>query len=873
MPEILPTTQNTFWAKVDRDGDFTDLHRLEFHLADVGAVFEGLLNIPSVRRAANYAAGADLHPITAARLCVFASLHDIGKANIGFQKKIWPAPDRQRGVSHTADMMQLLNGTDAKRQEQFLGSLTLLDDALNHWDGQSGDIVCALMLAALSHHGQPENLMNGHAPRHNHWETDARLGNPFDKIAEIDSLIRRWFPLAFESVAPFLPERPQLQHFFLGLLQLADWIGSDQRFFEYRAEPDDNYMEYAREQAQETLLRIGLSKTITLPMRPFSFVDMFDISADSAATTIQPNAMQQSLVGMSDEEHLLIVESETGSGKTEAALMYFEKLLRAGLVDSLYFALPTRSAAVQIHRRVNKFAERAGTELQAVLALPGYYRFGEVTGELISRYNVHWEDHVNDGDYWTAERSKQFLASRIAVGTIDQAMLSVLKSRHSHMRAASLSRSLLVVDEVHASDTYMRSIMRALVEDHVSKGGYALLMSATLGESARSEWLNTNLKSLFDAVDVPYPAISSPVRTVNIDSSQLIKRVTMESYRTEDVNDIAEYAIAAARAGAKVLVVRNTVRLAVETTQALEELGAEAFLLQVNGVTTLHHGRFASEDRRLLDDAVELHLGHNREPGGKIIVGTQTLEQSLDIDADLLITDLCPMDVLLQRIGRLHRKLRHDRVPEYSEPRCVVLIPTRDILEFVKGRSTTGLGLNRVYENLLIIEATKRQLGDGVVWEIPTQNRYLVEHATHQDILANITAENDRWLEHTIPIRGQSNADRQTAGSVIVDRNEPFYDAAQYNNSGVLWNTDLNNVATRLGEATIDVTVTPAERGVFSCGPSVDGLRIPHWMIERHDRLPNTEILATVTGRDNGFSFDVADTKFHYGRYGLRKIS
>ena len=136
-----------------------------------------------------------------------------------------------------------------------------------------------------------------------------------------------------------------------------------------------------------------------------------------------------------------------------------------------------------------------------------------------------------------------------------------------------------------------------------------------------------------------------------------------------DLRSVAAQALEAARAGAKVLVVRNTVGYAITTQQALEEIAERALLFSYEATLTLHHGRFAAADRRLLDHEVERRLGRDRLPGGMVVVGTQTLEQSLDIDADLLITDLCPVDMLLQRIGRLHRHLRDDRPDGYRDPR------------------------------------------------------------------------------------------------------------------------------------------------------------------------------------------------------------
>jgi CRISPR-associated endonuclease/helicase Cas3 len=159
------------------------------------------------------------------------------------------------------------------------------------------------------------------------------------------------------------------------------------------------------------------------------------------------------------------------------------------------------------------------------------------------------------------------------------------------------------------------------------------------------------------ACKVPYPAISDSHSLRKVAGTGQSKRVR---WSTRDIIDspekIAELALAAAAQGAKVLIVRNTVPAAIATLAALEaRVPDPAWLFQVNGVVTLHHSRFSRQDRPLLDAEIENAWARSGQAGALIVVGTQTLEQSLDIDADFLITDLCPMDVLLQRVGRLHR--------------------------------------------------------------------------------------------------------------------------------------------------------------------------------------------------------------------------
>ncbi|MDB4914145.1 MAG: CRISPR-associated helicase/endonuclease Cas3, partial [Gemmatimonadetes bacterium] len=186
-----------------------------------------------------------------------------------------------------------------------------------------------------------------------------------------------------------------------------------------------------------------------------------------------------------EESSITILESETGSGKTEAALARFVTLFSAGKVDGLYFALPTRTAATQMHKRVFDATAMAFTEPPPViLAVPGYLRVDDTEGRRheLARFDVLWPD-AERFRYrgWAAEGPKRYLAGCIVVGTVDQVLLSSLRVGHAHMRATSLMRMLLVVDEVHASDAYMTRILEDVLARHRRAGGHALLLSATLG--------------------------------------------------------------------------------------------------------------------------------------------------------------------------------------------------------------------------------------------------------------------------------------------------------------------------------------------------------------------------------------------------------
>ena len=888
--ETAPHYTRRFWAKAQpyRQRGPERIHLLEHHLADVGACFETLLDQPTIRQRLARSGSLDLlDDATAARLALFAALHDIGKVNMGFQTQIWRNEDFPAGRQHQAlrwaghyrELAPVMLGESADTTDRFFGSLDWWWDATQSWDDCGGEAVCGLFIAALSHHGQPMQLEGDLSHNFRLWTGIGDL-DPFGQLRRIGQQVRRWFPEAWQPGGQRLPSSPEFQHHFLGLCTLADWIGSNEEWFPFCGEPQDDYMNrVARRQARDAVRAIGID--VTAQREQFDgvpgFASLFNVIDGP------PNAIQRTVADTPLDEPLVIVESETGSGKTEAALWRFARMYEAERVDGMYFALPARAAATQLHGRVTRFVERmfpSEKRPETVLAVPGYLRAGNVEGRQLQDYEVWWDDHPGHdvrSRRWAAESSKRYLAAQIAVGTVDQAMMAALKVRHSHMRAACLSRNLLVVDEVHASDPYMRRILKALIDTHLDSGGYALLMSATLGSVARQQWLGAaDPQSVQEAVAAHYPAVS----VMGKDGESLLpagengQKKSVKVAGAPLINEfaqVAEMAIEAARAGARVLVIRNTVSSALATQDALELAASDdhSLLFSVNGITALHHSRFAPDDRRLLDAGAEATLGRNRGSGGLVVVGTQTLEQSLDIDADLLITDLCPVDVLLQRMGRLHRHSRDDRPNGYEAPLCTVLTPDSDDLSpLLRGRgNTTGLGPHGyVYEDLRVLEATRRLIAEHAPWDIPSMNRLLVESATHPVELERLVEElGDEWKAHALTIEGKAIAEVQGASSIVVRRDKSFYGE---DNRDVLFPSKAEeHIRTRLGDEGVEVVFDPPPVSPFEPGRRIETMTIANHLL----RGATVEGSVTPVDADRGFSFAIGDHRFRYDRRGLRR--
>jgi CRISPR-associated endonuclease/helicase Cas3 len=880
------------WGKITRNsiGELISDHPLLDHMTDVAECFLALAACPAVRRSLESTANRKLDEADLQRLAVLVFLHDIGKANAGFQSRRWKLPETppvywsaQSPSGHGPEGWALISGSVTNSQT-ILAGIPLAD--IGSW----GDAAAfELLNASISHHGRPLGDDPSMQGVDSIWKPVADtngevLYDPSATLAQMGERIQQSYPLAFGSSDRQLPDQPAFAHLFAGLVQLADWLGSDTRegFFPYTTQAEDRTLT-APQRAKYAVSAIGLDVT---PLRdqllgaPPAFNTAFRVPS---ARPMQIAAADLSL------ESIVVLEAETGSGKTEAALWRFVQLFQAGKVDSLYFALPTRVAASQLYQRVFDLVKRLWPVDAPVVvrALPGYEAADDQIKISLPDFKVLWPDNPADATAhhrWVAESPKRFLAATIAVGTVDQALLGALKVRHAHMRHALLSRSLLVVDEVHASDAYMAVLLEKLLSAHVKTGGQAMLLSATLGSAARTRYLNVGRTKkvappeLDAACLVPYPAVSSRNATEIVvqpvagnPQHKTVNWQTLDAM--DDAVRIAKLAAEAAAQGARVLVVRNTVPAAIAVLRALEQLTlAEGgdWLFKVNGVSTVHHSRYSREDRPMLDKAVESQLGKVRnDSAGKVIIGTQTLEQSLDIDADLLITDLCPMDVLLQRIGRLHRHARPDteRPQAYRQPRAIVLTPGGNDLTALLQRARNGLGRfhngGGVYPDLRMIEATKRLIEAQPQRHIPVDNRVLVEYATHPQALLALEQElGEAWKKLGQSIEGDTSAKRGVGHLHTLPYEDAFGD--------VSFPDSDQKIATRLGAADRLVTFYPPQPGPFQNN-------VKHLALRFHqvpaDVGPDTEPANITPLPDRGgFEFTLGTARYRYSRIGLERL-
>lgn len=854
----LDSSVTVAWAKSPKRISLID------HSIDVAAVSLALLRLSTIRHRLGALAGRRLTEVDVDRLCFFVGLHDAGKVNHGFQAKL---RNDKPCAGHIAPLWAILGRTRLSRADRTIRREVRRALSAPRWRSwfESRDAEIEFWGVILAHHGSLSSV-DTVRPEPHLWHPL----NGFDPIASLTDLVEivaEMFPDAFVDDHEPLPSQTRFQHAFAGFVTLADWLGSDEKVF---SAPDDGVpsgeerIRWARERALDLVTRRWID-----PHRARTAAAQCDLAFGALFPHPAPRPAQAALLDLPLPRpgQVTLLEAETGSGKTEAALIHFLRLFQASEVDGLYFALPTRAAAVQIHRRIkNIVSDWLGEAAPPVgLAVPGYLTVDDIEGQrLPDSHHVLWPDEDVPDRAWAVENAKRYLSGAVMIGTIDQLLMGGLRVRHAPLRSGPMLRMLLCVDEVHASDAYMTELLRNVLEQHTEAGGHALLMSATLGSLARMRLLGSRVEAhrspdLSTAASLSYPSLQRTGEELRKlpqhDADPFRKRVTVELLDPgADHASLTARLKVAAEAGAAVLVMRNRVDDARKTFLRLEEIGAP--LLRCQGVQALHHSRFAPEDRRLLDEALEQAF-HKRD--GFVAVTTQTAEQSLDIDADWLVADIAPGDVLLQRIGRLHRHKRL-RPTGFGAPHITVLAPTPEqlasTLNLNGGISHGGtiLGIGKVYENIIGVLATRAWLERHGEICVPADNRAVVEAATHRDGLDKLAKDlGGSWPAHLQGVEGTTSANAGSARIVAVDWEEPLTK-----------NQPIQDLAaeTRLGLKDRRVDLEASLIGPF--GKTVRMMNVPGWMVEEEDA-----VVTAVTAREGEIRFRFGSKTFRYDRLGL----
>lgn len=745
-----------FWAKTTADGK-PGISVFE-HMINVGCVARSIAETtPELLRQFN---------LLASTVGALAALHDLGKISPGFQRKCtaWLEENGLAKIDRNACWDTAMESDHGKVSHAAIQSFLLK----NNVDGRTAKYLSTVLGA---HHGRLS------PPNDRGYRPNGAINDSFSKIdwdAERNATAQKVWDSFAGNTSPFsfTAETPSLW-WLAGLTTVADWIGSDERFF-----PADSSSSNQAETSQQALEFIGLRKPAFFG--DLSFHDLFHDTDEPEVEWI-PNEMQLKTLATITEPGIYVIEAPMGMGKTEAALWAAYQLLGSGKATGIYFALPTQATSNRMHIRMNQFISRiSGAENTSRLIHGNSWLMEKKIplSPVVTNKGFGNEDARAGRDWFSS--AKRALLAPFGIGTVDQALLGVVAAKHFFVRHFALAGKVVILDEVHSYDVYTGRLIDRLISTLEGLGCTVIVLSATLTGKRRRQ-IVASAEMPQDDANQPYPLITGQC---NQQPCKPVSAMPPESRTVKvdfiAVSDAVEQAVALARKGGSVLWICNTVGAAQQQFQLLESLAQGEFPVG------LLHSRFPFWRREQLEQLWMARFGKDGKTRcPSILVSTQVVEQSVDLDADLLITELAPTDMLLQRLGRLWRHSRQNRPVE--NPR-ICIIEEDASLEELRSMEPPAivkvLGKKaKVYAPFVLLRTLERWKAAMGNVSIPWQIRPMIEE-TYLD-----REETPSWQKLSEEWFGTDSAK-----ALIASRNSNIWDLALDDREGV--QTRINEMPT-----------------------------------------------------------------------------
>ena len=746
------------------------------HMLETGCCAEAFLEAPSSCSALSFLT-EQWHcekQETIAFSAYVAALHDIGKAMPHFQRQNehW-----YEQIKETA-LGELLPALLTERIEHEHFSAQIMKDIWKK--GKQKNRFYNPYACVLSLHHQRNDTTSLHIRIPEEWK-------PIQ--AALEAEIRRAFNPPDHLLVPECMDAVCV--FLTGLIILCDWVASSGPFDD-TPEASHYDLPAIKNRAKEALSKYGLIEH-ELPDAVSSFTGLWP--------QIQKQRDIQKWSGqLNAYAPLTIIEAPMGEGKTEAALYLAERMRDAWHKRGIYVALPTQATSNQMYERTQAMLRAIEGGRARLLHGTAFLKNTELS--------VHSEHDGGEAERWFISPLRMGLLDENGVGTVDQAMAGVLLSKFSVLRLLGLTEKVLIIDELHAYDAYMQEIIQSLLRWCRALRIPAILLSATLQNSQREAYLScfadgTTPMTLSSA----YPLITQVDKKGQL--SEIKAEASMNSTYTfcperlgEDCAAIARHAVNQIKGGGCFCVLLNTVKKAQDVYRALLEIK------DADTETLLFHARFPMGRREEIEQTCLNRFGKGPEtnrPGKAILVATQVVEQSLDLDFDGMLTELAPIDLLLQRAGRVHRHRDRIRPKGLEVPVIRVILPEENAtydLEKRYGKS------GYVYAPFLL-NNTEHLVENGIHIQVPGEVRAVIAKVYEQVTPENMTVWQERAFHQQLM---QANA----KGSVFpVPDNDIFFPEES---KPEFLRLDVDDgfepaarASTRLGEPTVRIAFsTPA---------------------------------------------------------------
>ena len=611
-------------------------------------------------------------------------IHDIGKINPYFSclitKRIAEALEqlREDGISIPSWEQYQTSGCN----HAYIGEIFL----------RSYDCPKGVASIIGSHHGMTQKIDDEGVEEILYEEGDLKKNLYGENVKQWKRLRQEFLDWALEkagyediSDVPELLQKGQI--LLTGLLIMADWIASNTTYFPLLSLSEEGSEEYYPERVEQ-----AMEERVNLPESWESMTYCMDEETFKEEFGFLPRPAQldfiQTIEELTDMEEnkpgIFILEAPMGIGKTEAALAGAQLLANKTSAGGVFFGLPTQATANGIFERVIPWAQRQSED-----STIGYsVRLAHGMADFDARYRGLFqgdseiaEDESEESRLYAHtwfKGKKQALLADFVVGTVDQLLLSSLKKKHVMLRHLGMASKIVIIDECHAYDVYTSEYLDRTLTWMGMYGQPVIILSATLPAKRRRQliaaYLDKNVEDIPKKIEahMGYPLLTytagEKVLQKELTSENTQNLVTVESLEREQ---LAKFLEAELKNGGCAAVILNTVQRVQETAQYLRTYFPDKEILEL-------HSRYIYPDRKEKEDELIRRMGKQstaKERNGFILVASQVAEQSLDFDADILITELCPIDLLLQRMGREHRHQIHNlmRPSNLLKPRCMIL--------------------------------------------------------------------------------------------------------------------------------------------------------------------------------------------------------
>lgn len=580
----------------------------------------------------------------------FAAAHDMGKCHPLFQAKCMELACvkslEEAGMIHPALPKDKITGF---RHELY--SAELLKHLLEDY-GVCEELISGLCRITSLHHQGKARRMELRLPsacQPQKWK-EAQAGLLEELISVFKPPLQKLREA--ENIDAVLQE-------LLGLIILADWITSGELL---SAEP---YLERAIE-------RRGLeTKKEELPSGMFS--ELWPEIPENSLRGIQQAAEE---ICKEEAPRFCLIEAPMGEGKSEAAVYFAAAQMKKYKKTGIYIAMPTAATGNQMYFRLNRLLTGHGFPQSRLLHSMAWL-VDDQTPEALKTSDRDNSETNETASQWLAP-ARRGLLSQFAVGTVDQVMMSVMNVRYGALRLLGLSNKVLILDEIHAYDTYMQTIIERLIRWCSCMDVPLVLLSASLPLYKKRSLLEAYGADLPGEYSREYPVITTVSGNGKI-GQILVDRVHMHRTYAMSVRPFLEEDRQTALLAAHTVEKGGCLCVLVNTVKRAQSVYTELKNSDYDGELLLFHARFPAERRQSIEKTVTALFGrknNKNRPKKCIVISTQVMEQSLDVDFDAMLTDLAPIDLLLQRMGRVHRFDDTSRPEAFQIPRITVLTGT-----------------------------------------------------------------------------------------------------------------------------------------------------------------------------------------------------